>query len=89
VLTLVNDPTNPSIQKRQATPQEPNLDSELTSREMEVLQLIVAGKSNPEIADELCISIHTAKAHVGSILNKLCVNDRVQAAIKALKEHIV
>jgi DNA-binding NarL/FixJ family response regulator len=89
VLTLVNDPTNPSLQKRQAATQEPNLDSELTSREMEVLQLIVAGKSNPEIADELCISIHTAKAHVGSILNKLCVNDRVQAAIKALKEHIV
>ncbi|HEY9685603.1 MAG TPA: response regulator transcription factor [Coleofasciculaceae cyanobacterium] len=89
VLTLVNDPTNPGLQKRQAATQEPNLDSELTSREMEVLQLIVAGKSNPEIADELCISIHTAKAHVGSILNKLCVNDRVQAAIKALKEHIV
>lgn len=89
VLTLVNDPAALGFQKRQASSGEPSMDTELTGRELEVLQLIVAGKSNPEIADELCISIHTAKAHVGSILNKLCVNDRVQAAIKALKENIV
>jgi DNA-binding NarL/FixJ family response regulator len=88
VLTLVNDPSAISLQRRQANIQA-NPDSELTDRELEVLQLIVAGKSNPEIAEQLCISIHTAKAHVGSILNKLCVNDRVQAAIKALKENIV
>lgn len=88
VLTLVNDPSSLTLQKRQALVEQ-NPESELTERELEVLQLIVAGKSNPEIADQLCISIHTAKAHVGSILNKLCVNDRVQAAIKALKENIV
>jgi len=88
VLTLVNDPGSLNLQRRQANA-EANPDSELTERELEVLQLIVAGKSNPEIAEDLCISIHTAKAHVGSILNKLCVNDRVQAAIKALKENIV
>jgi DNA-binding NarL/FixJ family response regulator len=88
VLTLVNDPSSLTQQKRQALVNQ-NPESELTERELEVLQLIVAGKSNPEIADQLCISIHTAKAHVGSILNKLCVNDRVQAAIKALKENIV
>ena len=88
VLTLVNDPTSLNLQKRQAYVDN-NPESELTERELEVLQLIVAGKSNPEIAEQLCISIHTAKAHVGSILNKLCVNDRVQAAIKALKENIV
>lgn len=88
VLTLVNDPGSLAFQKRQASAAA-NPESELTDRELEVLQLIVEGKSNPEIADQLCISIHTAKAHVGSILNKLCVNDRVQAAIKALKENIV
>jgi len=88
VLTLVNDPGSIALQKRQANA-EANPESELTDRELEVLQLIVAGRSNPEIAEQLCISIHTAKAHVGSILNKLCVNDRVQAAIKALKENIV
>jgi DNA-binding NarL/FixJ family response regulator len=88
VLTLVNTPGSIAFQKRQNTG-ENGPESELTERELEVLQLIVEGKSNPEIADQLCISIHTAKAHVGSILNKLCVNDRVQAAIKALKENIV
>lgn len=88
VLTLVNDPGSLALQKRQANAGN-NPESELTDRELEVLQLIVAGRSNPEIAEQLCISIHTAKAHVGSILNKLCVNDRVQAAIKALKENIV
>lgn len=90
VLTLVNDPAALAQQKRQISQADhPTVESELTDRELEVLQLIVEGKSNPEIADQLCISIHTAKAHVGSILNKLCVNDRVQAAIKALKENIV
>jgi DNA-binding NarL/FixJ family response regulator len=88
VLTLVNEPGVLALQKRQANA-EGGVESDLTDRELEVLQLIVEGKSNPEIADQLCISIHTAKAHVGSILNKLCVNDRVQAAIKALKENIV
>lgn len=88
VLTLVNEPGVLALQKRQASA-EGGVESDLTDRELEVLQLIVEGKSNPEIADQLCISIHTAKAHVGSILNKLCVNDRVQAAIKALKENIV
>ena len=88
VLTLVNEPGSLAMQKRQLSA-EGGAESDLTDRELEVLQLIVEGKSNPEIADQLCISIHTAKAHVGSILNKLCVNDRVQAAIKALKENIV
>ena len=89
VLSLVNNPVSLQATLKTAEPGENAVDSELTSRELEVLQLIVEGKSNPEIADQLCISIHTAKAHVGSILNKLCVNDRVQAAIKALKENIV
>ena len=43
-------------------------------------------KSNTEIAKELIVSVHTAKAHVCSILQKMCVNDRVQAAVKAVKE---
>lgn len=88
VLSLVNNP-NSLFTPKKVESGEGAIDSELTSRELEVLQLIVEGKSNPEIANQLCISIHTAKAHVGSILNKLCVNDRVQAAIKALKENIV
>ena len=46
-------------------------------------------KSNTEIANELIVSVHTAKAHVCSILQKLCVEDRVQAAVKAIRENIV
>lgn len=61
----------------------------LTEREYEVLKHLVAGKSNTEIAKELIVSVHTAKAHVCSILQKMCVNDRVQAAVKAVKEGLV
>jgi len=62
---------------------------QLTDREMEVLRLIVDGFSNAEIAEKLFVSIHTAKAHVCNILQKLSVDDRTQAAIKALKDGIV
>ena len=61
----------------------------LTEREYEVLKHLVEGKSNTEIAKELIVSVHTAKAHVCSILQKMCVNDRVQAAVKAVKEGLV
>lgn len=61
----------------------------LTEREREVLKHLVDGKSNTEIAKELIVSVHTAKAHVCSILQKMCVNDRVQAAVKAVKEGMV
>ena len=61
----------------------------LTERESEVLKHLVEGKSNTEIAKELIVSVHTAKAHVCSILQKMCVNDRVQAAVKAVKEGLV
>lgn len=66
-----------------------NLDVILTDREKDVLRLITEGKSNVEIAKDLIISVHTAKAHVCSILQKLCVNDRVQAAVKAVRKNLV
>ncbi|MBP3821756.1 response regulator transcription factor [bacterium] len=61
----------------------------LTEREQEVLKHLVDGKSNTEIAKELIVSVHTAKAHVCSILQKMCVNDRVQAAVKAVRDGMV
>ena len=61
----------------------------LTQREYEVLKLVVEGLSNNEIAQELTISEHTAKAHVCNIIQKLVVDDRTQAAVKALKEGLV
>ncbi len=57
----------------------------LSPREMEILQLIAQGKSNKEIAYELGISRQTVKNHMTSILRKLAVNDRTQAAIYALR----
>ena len=62
---------------------------QLTDRELDVLRLIVDGYSNQEISEKLGVSIHTAKAHVCNILQKLSVDDRTQAAIKALKDGIV
>lgn len=61
----------------------------LSDRELEVLKLIVDGKSNQEIANKLFVTLATVKTHVRSILNKLSVDDRTQAAVKAMKEGIV
>ena len=69
--------------------QKPLKDYGLTSRESQILKLITEGYSNNEIANELFVSINTTKAHVASILQKLEVDDRLQAALKALKERLV
>ena len=61
----------------------------LTEREYEVLKLVVDGQSNAEIANTLTISEHTAKAHVSNIIQKLVVDDRTQAAVKAIKDGLV
>ena len=61
----------------------------LSAREMEVLTLIVEGKSNSEIAAQLYLSTNTIKTHVRGIMNKLAVDDRVQAAVVALRSGLV
>jgi len=61
----------------------------LSSRELEVLKLIVDGLSNQEIADKLIISLATAKTHVRNILNKLAVDDRTQAAVHAMRRGLI
>ncbi|MBD2175700.1 response regulator transcription factor [Pseudanabaena sp. FACHB-1998] len=63
--------------------------SHLSQRELEVLRLIVDGKSNPEIAATLYLSPNTIKTHVRGIMNKLSVDDRVQAAVVALRSGLV
>ena len=79
----------PETRKSFNPPEHSVVKSQLSAREFEVLGLVVKGKSNTEIGKELFISVHTSKAHVCSILQKLCVNDRVQAAVKAVKENLV
>jgi len=61
----------------------------LTTRELETLERIVAGRSNKEIASDLHISEPTVKSHVNSLLSKLGAEDRTQAAIIALQRGFV
>jgi DNA-binding NarL/FixJ family response regulator len=61
----------------------------LTERELEILELIVAGCSNAEIAEQSYITVGTVKTHVRSILNKLGVDDRTKAAVRALRSGLV
>lgn len=61
----------------------------LSSREREVLKLIADGRSNQEIAEQLFLSLGTVKSYVRMILNKLSVDDRVQAAAKAVREGLI
>jgi RNA polymerase sigma factor (sigma-70 family) len=63
--------------------------AELTSRELEVLRLVAAGKPNKQIATELNISERTARTHVSRILSKLNLSSRTQAAILAVKERLL
>ncbi|MBW4520745.1 MAG: response regulator transcription factor [Scytolyngbya sp. HA4215-MV1] len=62
---------------------------QLSQRELEVLKLMVEGRSNPEIAAALYLSPNTVKTHIRGIMNKLAVDDRVQAAVVALRSGIV
>ena len=63
--------------------------SELTPRELEVLHLIVKGKSNKDIAAALFVTEGTVKIHVNNLLGKLGVSDRTQAATAAIQRGIV
>lgn len=75
--TQMNDVTNSKVEYN------------LTTREAQILKLITEGLNNQEIAKQLFVSVNTTKVHVASILQKLEVDDRLQAAVKALKENIV
>jgi DNA-binding NarL/FixJ family response regulator len=73
------------------SPQESHtLESDpLTTREFDVLNLIVDGCSNKEISEKLYITVGTVKTHVRNILNKLCVSDRTQIAVRALRAGLI
>jgi NarL family two-component system response regulator LiaR len=62
---------------------------DLTEREMEVLNLVVQGNSNQQIADAMVITVATVKAHISSILSKLQVSSRTEAIAYAIKHKIV
>ncbi len=78
------------VQELRGTRQDtPNLFTELSDRELEVLRLIADGRSNAEIANKLSISERTVKGHVSNILSKLHMIDRTQAAISAWRQGLV
>ena len=68
---------------------EPQMFTELTERELDVLRLIANGRTNSQIADKLVISENTVKGHVSNILSKLHLADRTQAAAYAWQQGIV
>lgn len=61
----------------------------LTEREIDVLRLVARGASNPQIADELYISVNTVKVHLRNILEKLSLENRTQAAAYAVRRGLV
>ncbi len=79
----------PSSPKKVAAQRDDYLAAPLTGRELEVLRLLVQGATNGEISSSLQISRHTVKSHVIHIFNKLGVNDRTQAAVRALQQELV
>jgi len=87
ILRELNPNVVPNVETNRAAFKQSH--ANLTAREYEVLKLVVDGKSNQQIAAELNISEHTSKAHVCNIIQKLVVDDRTQAAVKAIREGIV
>lgn len=68
---------------------EAGVGEELTGREIEILQLVAEGLTNKEIAQRLCISENTVKIHLRNILEKLHLQNRIQAAVYAVRQGLV
>jgi DNA-binding NarL/FixJ family response regulator len=76
-------------QPQRITSGQPETTDDLTSREIEVLEQVVAGATNQEIAETLHITKNTVKIHLRNILEKLHVQNRIQAAVQAVREGLV
>jgi DNA-binding NarL/FixJ family response regulator len=81
------------LQRLRATSAQPDIEAtiraELSDREIQVLKLIANGKDNAQIAAELHISPKTVKNHISNILMKLQIDNRIQAAVYAVRSGIV
>jgi len=69
--------------QRRSAAAAPGLAEPLTDRELEVLRLLAAGKSNQRIAHDLVVALDTVKKHVTHVLGKLCATNRTEAAARA------
>ncbi len=81
-------PRRPSVAKGERVANNESVD-DLSAREFEVLQLLVDGLSNREIADVLVITENTVKNHLSNILDKLHLQNRIQAAVYAVRHGLV
>ncbi len=81
--SAVSQPPTPDL------PRSIRSESPLSQREIDVLRLVIEGHSNQEIADKLGLSVETIKTHMRHIMEKLAVSDRTQAAVKAMREHLI
>ena len=84
----IRDSERPVVGRAQLKPGDPD-GSDLTPRELDILQLLARGRSNPEIAQALSLSESTVKANLTRIMDKLEVRDRVQVIIRAAQLGLV
>lgn len=89
IIPISSEPQTRVIESAEPEYMEMIGEEPLTEREMDVLELIVGGCNNAQIAEQLYITVGTVKTHVRNILNKLCVDDRTQAAVQALRAGLV
>lgn len=89
VFSNIQKPSNKTVSETDTIKTDRNNSYGLTDRELDVLELMVEGLTNPQIADRLVVAKSTAKAHVHSILQKLCATSRTQATSMAIKEGLV
>ena len=88
-LAASGETANVAIVARDARIASAQADAELTPRELDVLALMAEGASNKAIARQLGISVHTAKFHVGSILDKLDATGRTDAVAHAARRGVI
>jgi DNA-binding CsgD family transcriptional regulator len=88
-LAAPGEAANVAVVSREPRPARDVAEVELTPRELDVLTLLAEGASNKTIARQLGISVHTAKFHVGSILDKLDATGRTDAVAHAARRGVI